>query len=176
MKSTISTIIVAILGINFGCGQNAPADRPHCENPDFDQKVSKMIRFSVPLIGVEDLKNIQNEVLIFDAREKEEYEVSHIPGAQLVGYREFSIDQLEGLPKDTKIVLYCSIGYRSEKVGEKFKKAGFTNVFNLYGSIFEWANRGLPLVDSNGRPTAKIHTYNSEWSKWVEEGKAEKVW
>ncbi len=176
MKILISTLLLVLLGFQTGCGQKPPAERPHCQNPDFDQKVSQMIRFSVPLIGVEELQNIQDEVLIFDAREKEEFEVSHIPGARFLGYRKAELEKLQELPKNKKIVLYCSIGYRSEKIGEKLQNAGFTNVYNLYGSLFEWTNQGLPLVDQNGNPTRQIHTFNAAWSKWVADEKAQKVW
>jgi len=33
--------------------------------------------------------------------------------------------------------VYCSLGIRSEVIAKKLKKAGYTNVFNLYGGIFE---------------------------------------
>ena len=112
----------------------------------FDRKISGMVSRTIPFIGVEDLKNIQDEVIIFDARKLEEYEISHIPQARFIGYKEFSPERLNGIPKEKKIILYCSIGYRSEKIGEKLRKAGLLErIYNLYGSIFEWANRGYPL-------------------------------
>lgn len=160
-----------------GCSQPLPENRPPVTNPAFDTVIAQTIHFSVPVIGVKDLKNIRNEVFIFDTREREEYEVSHIPGAKFLGFKTFDPNQLEGLSKDSKIVLYCSIGYRSEKIGEKLKRLGYANVYNLYGSLFEWANQGNTLVDGNGRPTNKIHTYNEAWSQWVEEyGRVEKIW
>lgn len=162
--------------IFFACGQQVPADRPQLKNRDFDQKVESLLRFSVPVIGVTELNNIQHEVHIFDARELEEYEVSHIPEATFVGYQDFDPALLQAIPKNDTIVLYCSVGYRSEKIGEKLQALGYTNVYNLYGSLFEWANQDYPLVDKNGSPTRKVHTYNRNWSKWVEEGKVEKIW
>jgi rhodanese-related sulfurtransferase len=42
------------------------------------------------------------------------------------------------------------VGYRSEKVTEKLQKAGFTQVSNLYGGIFEWVNQGYPIVNQSG--------------------------
>lgn len=162
--------------IFFACGQEVPANRPLLQNNDFDKKVSSLLSFSVPLIGVEELNNIQSEVHIFDAREEEEYKVSHIPGATFLGYNDFDPQVLQSVSKNDTVVVYCSVGYRSEKIGEKLKKLGYTQVYNLYGSLFEWANHNYPLVDKNGKPTKKIHTYNRNWSKWVEEGKAEKVW
>ena len=174
MKRILAILIPMVLG-KLGCTQ-APAERPHVENPAFDKKISEMIRFSVPTIGVQELSNIQNEVHIFDAREQQEFEVSHIEGAQYLGYEAFDEARLAGIPKDATIVLYCSIGYRSEKIGEKLQKMGYSKVYNLYGSIFEWVNQGFPLVGPDGHPTRKVHTYNSKWSQWVSAEKAENVW
>ncbi len=169
-------IYTSFLLISIASCAQAPTIRPHTVNPAFDQKISRTISFTVPTIGVKELKNETEDVYILDAREKEEYEVSHIPNAQFIGYNKLNKVVLKSIPKDAKVVLYCSIGYRSEKIGEKLRKKGFTNVHNLYGSIFEWVNQDYPLVDKNGQPTQKIHTYNKDWSQWVEAGKAEKIW
>lgn len=157
------------------CSQ-PPSGRPPLGNPAFDKELASLLSFSVPTIGVQELRDIQNEVYIFDAREEEEYRLSHLEGARYLGYQEFDKEKLAGVPKNAKIVLYCSVGYRSEKIGEKLQKMGYTDVYNLYGSIFEWANQGYPVVGQDGKPTPKVHTYNSKWSQWVDEGKAEKVW
>ncbi len=177
MKKWIFSLQIVLSLLHAACGQGkTPDDRPHCKDQAFDAKVSGMIQFSVPVMGVEELHNIQSEVYIFDARKREEYEVSHIPGAKYIGFEDFDPARLEGLPKDAPIVLYCSIGYRSEKIGEKLKSQGFTRVYNLFGSLFEWANRGYPMVDTKGQPTTTVHTYNKSWSKWVDGKKVEKVW
>lgn len=167
--------LAIIISVNIGCAQ-PPADRPALLNPKFDARLSELIDFSVPLISVEDLNKKKADYAIFDAREKEEFTVSHIAGAKYLGYDDFDISKLDDLPKDTKIVLYCSVGYRSEKIGEKLKAVGFTNIYNLYGSIFEWKNKGFPVVDIYGNKTQKVHTYNRKWSKWLDESKAEKIW
>lgn len=158
------------------CGQMTGQPQGLSNNEKFDKEVAGTIQFTIPIIGVEELYNTKDESYIFDTRKREEFEVSHIPGATYLGYLDFDEKRLGSLPKDTKIVLYCSIGYRSEKIGEKLQSLGYKNVFNLYGSIFEWANRSYPLEDENGKPTRKIHTYNRNWSKWVDGQKSEKVW
>lgn len=163
------------LVINISCAQ-APLDRPHLQDPKFDARVTQLLDFSVPVMSVGELAKSQSEVLVFDTRKKEEYEVSHIKDARYLGYKDFDVSRLKGIPKNTKIVLYCSIGYRSEKIGKKLKKLGYTQVYNLFGSIFEWMNQGYTVVDNEGQPTKKVHTYNKKWSKWVDENKVEKVW
>ena len=175
MKFLLS-LLVSIMTMAFACGQQAPADRPRLENPKFDEKVEKLLRFTIPLIGVKELKNIQSEVHIFDTRKEEEYAISHIPGSTYLGYSSFDPKKLKGVPKTDTVVLYCSVGYRSEKIGERLKELGYTKIFNLYGSLFEWVNQGYPLVDQNGDQTRKVHTYNKNWSQWVDDRKAEKTW
>ena len=154
----------------------SPTVRPHASNSKFDTKISRTIDFSVPVIGVEELIKIKENVILFDTREKEEYEVSHIEGALCLGYNDFNISQLSGISKDQKIVVYCSIGYRSEKIGERLREMGYHQVYNLYGSLFDWVNRGNPIVDQYDQPTKKVHTYNWLWSKWVDGKLVEKVW
>lgn len=170
-----NSVLFFLAVLQISCAQ-IPADRPHCSDTAFDKKVSRTISFSIPVIGVEELKKIQNEVHIFDTRKKEEYDLSHIKGANYLGYEDFDIQRLNSLPKNSKIVLYCSIGYRSEKIGEQLKSQGYTNVHNLYGSLFDWVNRGNEVVDKNGNTTKKVHTYNSNWSKWVIDQEIEKIW
>ena len=113
--------------------------------------------------------------LVFvDARAINEYRASHIRGAVWCGYDDFDLSRLSHVPKDRKIVVYCSVGYRSEKISEKLVKAGYTDVANMYGGIFEWKNRNYPLVDDAGNATEKIHAYDRIWGVWLDKG--EKVY
>jgi len=175
MKLVLHFLFLLCFSMQIACAQ-APAERPHASNPKFDKMISKTIDFSVPVIGAEELKEINEEVMVFDVREKEEFDVSHIEGAQYLGYDDFDINRLGDISKESKIVVYCSIGYRSEKIGEQLQDLGYSNVYNLYGSIFDWVNRGYPVVKSDGEATKEVHTYNRAWSKWVDKKQAKKVW
>jgi rhodanese-related sulfurtransferase len=129
---------------------------------------------SIPYISVEELRmhQLRGDFTIFDSRELEEFEVSHIPSARYVGYKRFSLRAItSSIPdKDTHIVVYCSIGIRSETIGEKLKKAGYTNIHNLYGGIFEWKNKGYPVIDPEGKETENVHAYSKVWGKWLNKG------
>ncbi len=129
---------------------------------------------SVPYISVEELRMFQQKdsVLILDAREWKEYEISHIEASTFVGFSEFSEEKLSTiLPnKNQFIVVYCSLGIRSETISEKLKKAGYTQVENLYGGIFEWKNKGYPVVNSKQQKTDIIHGYSKHWSRWLTNG------
>ena len=131
---------------------------------------------SVPYISVQELAMPKTKAIILDAREIEEYNVSHIKDAIHVGYDFFDINTvLEQITnKEETIVVYCSLGIRSETIAEKIKKAGYNNVLNLYGGIFEWKNNAFKVYDLNDLVTEKIHTFSQEWSKWLLKG--EKVY
>ena len=138
---------------------------------------NEIISKTIPLISAEELKKVENTkkpLLIIDAREANEFNVSHIKGAMHVGYNNFTISKLEKIEKNTTIVVYCSVGYRSEKVGERLKKVGFKKIMNLQGGIFDWKNKGYPVFDNKGKETEKIHAYDKSWGKWLTKG--EKVY
>lgn len=124
---------------------------------------------SVPLLSVTEARQ-RPDLILLDTREKKEFDVSHLPNARWVGYDDFDLSRVVDLPKTTPLLMYCSVGVRSEKVGEKLLAAGYTNVHNLNGSLFEWVNQGHPIVDNAGRPTLRVHGYSRMWGIWLRRG------
>lgn len=154
-------IVIPVLFLTFGLlAQQAKTD------PAYAKKLKELYKNTVKLIQPETLAKEINNVVILDTREKNEYDVSHIKGAKYTGYEKFNISSLKEIPKNKKVIVYCSVGWRSERIGEKLQKAGYTNVYNLYGGIFEWVNRGNKVYNANGE-TKKVHTYSKEWGKWI---------
>ncbi len=139
---------------------------------DLDQLLKKYNDNGVPYISVEELAMPKTNAIILDSREFEEYEISHLENAIYVGYSDFNIKKINELisDKNTPIVVYCSLGIRSETIGEKIKDAGYTNVRNLYGGIFEWKNKEFTIIDSNNKATEKVHAFSKSWSKWLKNG------
>lgn len=148
------------------------------QNPvGFDKMCGNYIKGTVPLATPEQLKFEMSKIstiYILDAREEKEYETSHIKTARFIGFDNFKITSVADIPKSSKVYVYCSIGYRSEKIGEKLLAAGFKSVYNLYGGIFNWANNGYPLIDDQGKATKAVHGYNKKWGKWLNDEKCEK--
>ena len=136
-------------------------------NENFDKMLSSLLSHSVNEVVPADCHN--KSIIFLDAREKEEYNISHIKNAIWTGYNTFKIKNIQNIPKNTQIVVYCTVGCRSEKVAEKLEKAGFINVSNLYGGIFEWAHTGHTVYNDIG-VTNNIHTYNNEWGQWLTTG------
>ena len=144
------------------------------KNKAYGLLLKGMYKNTVPTISCAELKKQQKDVVLLDTRPKTEFAVSHLPQARWVGYKEFELSRVADLPKNTAIVVYCSVGYRSERVGEKLLAAGYTNVKNLYGSLFEWVNEGNSVVDSTEQPTKRVHAYSPTWGIWLQKG--EKVY
>ena len=106
-------------------------------------------------------------VILIDARKKEEFQVSHISGARHIPYNKDPSKYLANIKQGDPIVVYCSVGYRSSILAEKLQKMGFTEVHNLEGSLFKWANEGKPLVQGQ-KEIHKVHPYNSHWGRLLE--------
>ena len=103
-------------------------------------------------------RNEQRSFLLIDTRTEEEYKVSHIEGAVHKSKVKLPED------KDSMIIVYCSVGYRSADYCEKLSKSGYSKVYNLLGSIFEWANSGQPVY-RNGKEVKEVHPYNKKWGQ-----------
>ncbi|SEL62987.1 Rhodanese-related sulfurtransferase [Aquimarina amphilecti] len=128
---------------------------------------------SIPYISVKELSTIYDKVILLDAREIVEYETSHLEGAIHVGYHHFDIDVIsdQSISKESKIVVYCSLGIRSEDISEKLKKAGYNDISNLYGGIFEWKNENHKVINTKGEETNKVHAFSKQWGEWLHKGK-----
>ncbi|MDP5060334.1 MAG: rhodanese-like domain-containing protein, partial [Maribacter sp.] len=107
-----------------------------------------------------------------DTREKEEFEVSHLKNAIWVGYKKFDEKKvLETITdKSRPIIVYCSIGVRSEDIGEKLKELGYTKILNLHGGIFEWKNKGREVFNNKEIATDSVHAFSKHWGKLLQEG------
>ena len=102
--------------------------------------------------------------VLLDVRTKDEWEVSHISGARRADPNAPVEEVISGMPKETAIVTYCAVGYRSGALAMKLREAGFSNVWNLEGSIFQWANEHRSLV-REGTPVTTVHPYSSLWGR-----------
>jgi len=100
---------------------------------------------------------------LLDARSEAEYAVSHLKGAKRIEPNSPNLAAVAA-SKDTPIVVYCSVGYRSAAVASRLVQAKFSHVYNLEGSIFQWANSGRPVFKDD-RPTLLVHPYNSLWGR-----------
>jgi rhodanese-related sulfurtransferase len=160
--------VLLLAGLVAAC-QSRHADAPPTTNKLYSAMLNGVLKESVPFVSVSQLKSQPPPVLL-DTRAPEEFAVSHLRGARWVGYDKFSLAEVQQIPKNTPIVVYCSVGVRSEKIGAKLQAAGFTNVRNLYGGLFEWMNEGQPVFTAHNQPTSRVHAYSPAWGIWLQRG------
>jgi len=137
------------------------------KNSSYELMLRGLLSHTVEEVEPEEVAEM-DDVVLLDSRELDEYEVSHIEDADYVGYDEFDPSFVDDIPRDQKIVVYCSVGYRSEKITEKLLQMGFTDVANMYGGIFEWVNMGYSVVDMDGNETDSVHAYDRIWGVWLD--------
>lgn len=142
------------------------------ESGAYNLMLKTLLSHSVEEISVDEAAKAKDAVFI-DSREQQEYKVSHIKDAVWVGYEDFDIKRMNGVPKDKKVIVYCSVGKRSEDITERLQEAGYKDIANMYGGIFEWANSGKPLYNKQGK-TDTVHAYSKTWGIWLNKG--EKVY
>ena len=86
-----------------------------------------------------------DEMFLLDVRTPGEYQQARLQGARLI-----PIDQLVArigeLPKDRPILVYCAVGSRSAQVVNYLARRGYPELYNLYGGIYSWAQKGYPIL------------------------------
>lgn len=123
----------------------------------------------VPQLSTEELAREltsggENPPVLFDVRAPEEYAVSHLPGAHSIPDLDAALAWIESHGDGEPIVVYCSVGYRSSALATELRNRGHSDVRNLEGSIFLWANEGRPL-ECAAEPTQEVHPFDREWGK-----------
>ena len=75
---------------------------------------------------------MSDDQIIIDVREPDEYTVSHVNGALNIPPSELIAGSslLSNTPKNTKIIVYCRSGSRSDTAIQILKQQGFTNLIN----------------------------------------------
>ena len=106
--------------------------------------------------------------LVIDVRSDEEFAVSHISGAIHAAKRHQQEQAITDNP-DVPVVVYCSVGGRSSDAAQDLsKKFPDRTIVNLTGGLFNWAMAQQPMIDLQGQPTDKVHTYSKRVGKWVD--------
>jgi rhodanese-related sulfurtransferase len=106
--------------------------------------------------------------LLLDARTEEEYAVSHLKNAIFIDLSKNNFIDTLKISIDIPIVVYCSVGYRSAIAAKKLQEAGFSQVFNLSGGIFQWSNEQRPmfqLISQKLHLIKFVHPYNATWGR-----------
>ncbi|MAG30135.1 MAG: monothiol glutaredoxin, Grx4 family [Deltaproteobacteria bacterium] len=125
-------------GITIDVADTPSGQAFHVDNPNAPK---------VQPISVRELKaalDAGEPIELLDVRTPEERAVAAIPGAVLLNEQEAA--RIESLPHDTRLVLHCHHGGRSQQAAEQFVSLGFSQVWNLVGGIDAWSQEIDPDV------------------------------
>lgn len=78
----------------------------------------------------------REDFVLVDVRGPLEFETGYIPGALLIPYTEIEKRARE-IPKNKTVIVYCSVGVRSERARKKLLEMGFSDVLN-FGGTKDW--------------------------------------
>jgi rhodanese-related sulfurtransferase len=95
---------------------------------------------AVPEMTVQELSGCMaanDDILVIDVREPEEYEICSIQGSKLIPLSSLPQHAVD-LPKDKLLVMQCHHGRRSAQAVQYLLQNGHTNVVNLTGGIHAW--------------------------------------
>jgi adenylyltransferase/sulfurtransferase len=99
-------------------------------------------------LTVESLKqrlDLQEDLFVLDVRNREEYQLCHIPGSTLIPLPELP-QRFGELDSEREIIVHCKSGMRSLKAQQFLKQQGFRTVKNLKGGILAWADKIDPSM------------------------------
>ncbi len=108
--------------------------------------LSNLFGTPVPSINVLELhKKLagQEQFLLLDVREPDEYASGHITNARLLPLGELG-KRLNELPRDRQVVCICASGNRSVTATRALMAAGY-NAINVKNGMFAWQMMNLPV-------------------------------
>ncbi len=103
----------------------------------------------------------QQDIVLVDVREKNEWNEGYIPGAVHVprGFLELQIE--EAVPDKSKtVVLYCAGGVRSLMAGKTLQEMGYGKAISMSGGFGGWKGQGYAFVQPRTLNEAQAKRYS----------------
>lgn len=88
----------------------------------------------------------RDDLFILDVRQPAEWQTGHVPDAHHISGSDLPA-QLEDVPKDKPVAVYCGSGYRSSVAASLLRRSGHRNVYNVIGGFTAWEAEGLPVAN-----------------------------
>lgn len=107
-------------------------------------KNSKIENSFIRLNSQEFNEKIKEEVFLLDVRKKNEVDLGKIPHAHWITLSKLTAN-LESIPKDKPILLYCGGGYRSSIAASILLQNKFSQVYDLIGGFRVWEQQNREI-------------------------------
>jgi rhodanese-related sulfurtransferase len=171
-KFTVVAVSVFVLATTISC-QNVQLRSDSWKQEQIETMYREYVQDFPQVKGInvtqlQQLRQQNQKIILVDVRSPEEIAVSYIPGA--ITKEEF--ERNLGQYQDTKVIAYCTIGYRSGLYAQKLKQQGI-DILNLEGSLLAWSHAGGKLVNAKGI-TNRVHVFGRQWQLTAEN--YEPVW
>lgn len=120
-------ILAAVLGMLLlltGCGGN------HVKQNSYQQITQEEAKQKM---------DEQEDVIVLDVREADEYDSGHIPGAVLLPVGSIDADRAASVipDKESMVLVYCRSGNRSKTASKALAELGYTQIYE-FGGINTW--------------------------------------
>jgi phage shock protein E len=132
-----------IVGLGLFIFQATKCHGDECQAKVDNQPIVAFQNENDPKIIKDKLEN--NEIIVLDVRENDEWASGHISLARHLPLGEINKETTKDLPKDIPIYVYCRSGRRSTEAMAKMNQLGFSNLVNL-GGIIDWQKNGGELT------------------------------
>ena len=86
-----------------------------------------------------------DRLYLLDVRTPGEFQQARLEGASLIPIDQL-LNRLPEVPKDRPVLVYSAVGSRSAQVVNYLARQGYPEVYNLYGGIYSWAQKGYPIL------------------------------
>lgn len=112
----------------------------------------------IPALSVAEFDGPNDDVVLLDVREADEWAAGHVDGAVHIPMFELPnrlADDSQVLDRDRRVVVMCKVGARSAQVTAWLNQQGF-DAINLDGGLYAWVNAGRPLIRDGDAPPEVI--------------------
>ena len=101
--------------------------------------------------------------VLVDTRDEKEQAVSMLPLAMTQSEFEQRVWRHPKRFEKLKVIVYCTIGYRSGKYTHKMQQK-FKSISNLVGGILDWTHESGDLIDAAGKSTKRVHVWAKDFN------------
>ena len=117
------------------------------------EEAKTRIREITPEAVAAKLQNANDDWVLIDVRENDEFRAGHVPGARGIGRGILEYHIADEVPDTAvEIVLYCRGGNRSALAADSLQQMGYTNVSSMSGGYRAWLQDPQRPITTEGEP------------------------
>lgn len=100
---------------------------------------------TTPTLNIDEVRHRQDELLILDVRQEDEWAAGHIPGALHIPLGKLP-GRLGELPRTRPLAVHCAHGYRAAIAASLLQREGFGQVYRALPGFDAWLEAGYEVA------------------------------